>query len=340
MNNADDRTGFATRDIVTIGASAGGVKPLRDILKALPADFPASVFVVLHIGAESHLTEILDRACALPVVSPDSGDTITRSRVYVAPPARHLLLHDGHVLLRRGPRENLSRPAIDPLFRSAACSYGSRVIGVILSGALNDGTAGLRAIKRCGGTAVVQLPSDAMVPHMPMSALNYVEVDHVVPASGIAGLLTRLVREPAGPTPPVPYEIRLETAIATQELDSMGATAKLGQLSSFTCPECQGTLWEVNDGEFLRYRCHVGHAYTAETILVQQAGHAEEMLFKLLRTHQERAVLARRMADQERTQGRLSLADSLERRATGYDEDAEVIRRLLHVTTGAGEKTE
>jgi two-component system chemotaxis response regulator CheB len=290
---------------------------------------PVAVFVVLHMGASSHLAEVLRGRSALPVLRARSGRRIEHGRVYVAVPGVHLLLHDNHVLLRRGPRENLTRPAVDPLFRSAACSFGARVVGVVLSGALNDGTAGLRAIKRCGGVAVVQQPLEAAVPGMPLNALRHVEVDYVAPASGLGAIVARLAREPAGDTPPIPLEIRLETAIAAQELAGMQTEERLGQLSRFTCPECHGSLWEIDDGSLLRYRCHVGHAFTAEVMLDAQTVSAEEMLWSLMRAHQERAALARRMAQQELAQSRVDLAEDLERRAQGYDEDAATIGRLL-----------
>src|SRR3954471_24327227 len=179
-------------DTIVIGASAGGMDALQVLVRGLPPDLAAAVFIVMHVGIRSHLAQILDKAATLPVVPADTGMTIEKGQIYVAAPGKHLLIHDGHTLLRRGPRENLSRPAIDPLFRTAAASRGGRVIGVVLSGNLNDGTAGLRAIKRCGGLAVVQEPRDASVPSMPESALRHVEVDHVVPVEEMAGLLGEL----------------------------------------------------------------------------------------------------------------------------------------------------
>jgi two-component system chemotaxis response regulator CheB len=188
-------------DIVVIGASAGGLQALQRLLSDLPANLPAAIFIVLHMGASSHLAQVLGRSAVLPVSPAKSGQPIERGRIYVAVPGVHLLLHDEHILLRRGPRENLARPAIDPLFRSAACAFGARVIGVVLSGSLNDGTAGLRAIKQCGGIAIVQDPMDAAVPDMPRSAQRYVDTDHTVPIDALGDLLVRLVREPAGETP-------------------------------------------------------------------------------------------------------------------------------------------
>lgn len=333
MSETIIRTEGKRRDIIVIGASAGGLQPLQRILAELPADLKAAVFVVLHIGAASHLAAVLGRFSALPVVRAASGEPIVFGQVHVAVPGFHMLLHDAHLLLRRGPKENLARPAIDPLFRSAACTFGARVIGVVLSGALNDGSAGLRAIKQCGGIAVVQHPADAAVADMPLSAQRHAAVDYLVPADEIAPLLARLAGEPAGVTPPIPLEIRVETAIAAQELSGMRAEDELGRPSRFTCPECHGTLWEIDDGSLLRYRCHVGHAFTAEAMLAAQATKAEEMLWSLMRAHQERAALARRMAAQERAGSHMALAEQLERRAREYDDDAQVVRELLQART-------
>ena len=326
----------ANRDIVVVGASAGGLEPLRVLLAGLPPDLPAAVFVVLHVGESSHLAFVLDANSSLPVKWAVNGEPLERSQVYVAPPGKHLLLHDSHVLLRRGPRENHARPAIDPLFRSAAASFATRATGVILSGALSDGTAGLRAVKRCGGVAVVQDPEEALVPDMPRNALRYVDVDHVVPVAGMAPLLGALARETAGAAPDIPLDIRLEAAIAAQELSDMKVDDMLGEPSRFTCPECHGTLWEIEDGGMLRYRCHVGHAYAAETVLASQGAEIDRLLWTLLRSHQERASLAWRMAEKERAEGRHGLAVQLERRAGEYEQDAELVRSLMRNGRAAG----
>lgn len=286
-------------DVIVIGASAGGLQVLQRIMGDLPANLPASVFVVQHVGQTSHLAPILDRAGPLPVTWAESGTPIKIGHVYVAPPERHLLLHDRHLLLRRGPQENLVRPAIDPLFRSAAATFGGRVIGVVLSGALNDGAAGLHAVKRCGGLAVVQDPHDAVMPEMPQSALFNTDVDHVLPGPAIGALLAELAARPAGPTPEIPLDIRLEAAIAAQELGDMATEDRLGRLSRFTCPDCHGTLWEINDNGVLRFRCHVGHAFTGEVMLAAQTQQIEQTLWSLMRSHAERAALIRRLAERE-----------------------------------------
>ena len=323
------------RDVVVIGGSAGAMQPLRRLMADVPADFPGSIFVVLHIGATSHLVDILTRDSRLPVRAARSGDPIRPGHIYVAVPGVHLLVHNSHVLLRRGPRENSSRPAIDPLFRSAACAFGSRVVGVVLSGALSDGAAGLAAIKQCGGTTIVQDPAEATIPDMPANALRQVEIDHVAPAETIAVLLTALSRQPAGPTPDIPRRVWLEAAIAAQEASGMALEDELGQLSRFTCPECHGALWEIEGDRLLRFRCHVGHAYNADTMLAAQELSVEETLWTLLRTHRERGALARRMAEQERSHSNERLADDLMRRAADYDEDAQTIGRLLRDRGGA-----
>ncbi len=324
-----------TRDVIVIGGSSGAIEALSELLKRLPADLPAAIFVVVHIGEESVLPEVLGRRSALPVEAARSGVAFEQGRIYVGIPGVHLLLHDSHILLRRGPRENLSRPAIDAMFRSAAASVGSRTIGVLLSGSLSDGTAGLRAIKRCGGVAVVQKPEEAMVPAMPRNALRNVEVDHVCAVAEMPALLARLAHEPVGPSPEVPVDLRLEAAIAAQELADMKVDDELGKISPFTCPECHGALWEIRDGPMLRYRCHVGHAFTADTVLAAQNDGIDRMLETLQRAHQERAAFARRMAERERAEQRHGLAHQLETRAREYEDDARLVLELIRNGFGA-----
>ncbi|TGQ67734.1 chemotaxis protein CheB [Mesorhizobium sp. M00.F.Ca.ET.186.01.1.1] len=315
--------------IIVIGASAGGVDALKRIVGDFPVDLRATVFVVLHVGAESYLAGILDRCGALPAQEATSGTAFKMSNIYIAPPGFHLLLHDGHMLLRRGPRENLARPAIDPLFRSAALSYGARTIGVLLSGSLSDGTAGMRAIKAAGGLTVVQAPQDAVVPDMVESALRHVSVDHCVPIAQMGGLLSSLATEPAGESFPVPSGTRLEAAIAAQEHSTMKNEDRLGELSVFTCPECHGPLWEIEDGDMVRYRCHTGHALTSEAMVEAQSAEADEILWSLLRIHQQRAEFARRMAEREKTRDRPGMAKKLSDRAKEYQADAELIEQIL-----------
>jgi two-component system chemotaxis response regulator CheB len=318
-----------TRDVIVIGGSSGALEALRQLLSILPIDLPAAVFVVLHLGPASILPSVLGRDSALPVVAAQSGAAFEPGTVYVGVPGVHLLLHDDHILLRRGPRENYSRPAVDALFRSAGASCGARVTGVVLSGGLSDGTVGLRAIKRCGGVAVVQDPEEALVSSMPRNALCNVDVDYVRKIDEMPALLARLAHEPAGPSPEVPIDIRLEAAIAAQELADMKVDEVLGKISPFTCPECHGALWEIHDGPMLRFRCHVGHAFTADAVVAAQGDEIERMLGTLQRAHQERAALVRKMANQERAEKRHNLADQLEARAREYEDDARLVLGLM-----------
>jgi two-component system chemotaxis response regulator CheB len=316
-------------DVVAIGGSAGSFDVIKGVLRSLPVDLPASVLIVAHIDPSVSLMNILGGSSSLPIKVATAGEPLRRGQVYLAVADAHLILHDHHLLVRRGPHENFARPAIDPLFRSAACAFGGRVIGALLSGGLNDGTAGLAAIKRCGGVAVIQDPTDAQVPSMPESALRAVKVDHCVPASELADLLNRLVREPAAASPPVPAEIQLEVAIAAREAAGMEIDEQLGSKSPFTCPDCDGVLWQMNDRQVLRFRCHVGHAVTAEAMLDAKNKSADAILWRLLRTHEERAAIAKKLAADAHDAQRSSAAKRFARRAAGYEEDANIVRDIL-----------
>jgi len=294
---------MATRDVVVIGTSAGGIEALQQVARGLPAGLPASVLVVIHVPPRSPglLPRILSRAGPLPAAHAEDGEEIRHGRIYVAPAGFHMLLDDGRIRLVAGARENLHRPAIDPLFRSAALAGGPRVIGVVLTGALDDGTAGLRAIKRCGGTAVVQDPSEATYPSMPLSAMRSVRVDHCLPLAEIPALLVRLTGEAIadGPHEVAPPDMKLEVGMAAMD-SSQDKLDQIGTRSTFTCPECHGTLWEMNDEGVLRFRCHVGHAYTAETLVAQQSRGLEDALWAAVRAFEENAKLATRMAERAR----------------------------------------
>lgn len=229
---------MARKDIVVIGASAGGLEAMLSLVARLPQDLPASLFLVLHQSPDwkSALPQLLARSGPLPAAHPADGERIEPGRIYVAPNDHHMLLEAGCVRITRGPRENRFRPAVDPLFRSAAYIYGPRAVGVVLSGALDDGASGLYTVKLRGGTAIVQDPSDARVSAMPLNALQHTEADYTVPAAAMGDLLARVVREPAPQAP-------------------------------FTCPECRGVLTRVKDGSIARYRCHTGHALSRDTLL-------------------------------------------------------------------------
>jgi two-component system, chemotaxis family, protein-glutamate methylesterase/glutaminase len=319
----------ATRDIIVFGASAGGIEPLRDIIAALPATLPAAIFVVMHIPADSPslLASILARTARLRVESCPDGAPVRAGRVCIAPPDRHLMIREERIRLGRGPRENNSRPAVDVLFRSAALCCGPRVIGVVLSGNLDDGTAGLLAIKERGGMAIVQ--SDPAFPGMPRSAAANVRCDHIVPAAEIAGLLTELAGSsaPRIELPPVSESLSIETQIAESALMS-AADQHPGTPSSYACPECGGTLWELKEEGMPRFRCRVGHAYSPETLASEQSRAIEAALWVALRALEETESLSERMAERMAARSP-SVGEMYRTRAREAREHAVAIRDIL-----------
>jgi two-component system chemotaxis response regulator CheB len=317
------------RDLIVAGASAGGIEALQEMVGGLPPDLPASVLVVVHMpptGGRA-LHRILSRATSLDVVVPAHGDPLEPGRVYVAPGDHHLLVGLGHVHLRRGPRENGYRPAVDPLFRSAAAYYGPRAIGVVLSGSLSDGTAGLFTIRRHGGLAVVQDPDDAMYDGMPTSALEYVGADAVAPARAMGPLLGRLASEAVGDPSEVVEVIQQEVRI--MEGQPTAGDEHPGQPSPWPCPDCNGVLWEIDDGPILRFRCRVGHAWTAEALLEQQGEGVEGALWMALRTLEDRAALIRKLAERAEEGRRPISASRYRDEHAAIMRSVEVMRRLL-----------
>ncbi|NGM46394.1 chemotaxis protein CheB [Rhodobacter sp. SGA-6-6] len=322
---------FANRDLVVIGGSAGAVGPLKEILAALPADLPAAVAVVLHIPAESTgiFVTVSSAVSALRVKHAEEGEEVRHGHVYLAPPNRHLLILEGRIRLGTGPRENLVRPAIDPLFRSAALSYGPRAIGVILSGMLNDGASGLAAIKRCGGMALVQTPQEAEAREMPLAALEAAPVDRSAHAADLAFSIRELVAQPPGPPQPPPADIALEVEIAAGGAVDRGAFARLSKPTALTCPDCGGVLSEMLGDKSVRFRCQVGHAYDGKTLMTRQEHEVDEAMRVALRIIEERAALVERMGRDASTTGRAGMAETYETRAAEYRSYADVLRTAV-----------
>lgn len=319
------------RDIIVIGGSSGAINPLKAILGSLPADLPAAVFVVLHIPSRSTglLATVTSAAGPLPVRQAEDLMPIEPGTVYIAAPNHHLLLADGHIRLGRGPRENMVRPAIDPLFRSAAVAYGARVVGVVLSGFLSDGASGLNAIKRCGGIAMVQDPGDAVADEMPRRALEATTVDLCVPAARLGDVLSDLVKHPAGPAVPVPPELRLEVDIAAGERADSETLTRIGDPAALTCPNCGGVLSKVRTGHPLRFRCQVGHAFAADVLAKEQESQVDEALRVALRIIEERAELVTRMAEDARQTARRAVAEMYDERAREYRGYADTLRKAV-----------
>jgi|SRR5262245_7095575 len=321
------------RDIIVIGTSAGGVEALVELARSLPPDLAAAVFIVIHLPATSSsvLPQILSRNGPLPARYALDGEAIERGRIYIAPPDHHMLIERAQVRILRSPKENRMRPAVDPLFRSAARAYGPRVVGVVLTGTLDDGTAGLLAIKRRGGIAAAQDPQDALHPGMPQSAVENVPVDYCLPLSGIPPLLAQLARTPAPDEEdyPAPEELRIETAITLAESGYMESVDKLGEPSIYTCPECNGVLWEMRDGELLRFRCHVGHAFSVESLMADQSEALEGALWVSLRALEEKAALCHRLVQQSRRRDQTLAASRFEKTARDLERHGEIIRGVL-----------
>ncbi len=308
---------MAHRDIIVIGASAGGVELLLDLAAELPARLPASIFVVLHTpaGFLSSLPELLSHRGALPAVHPNHGDEISPGRIYVAPPDNHLLVRRGFVEVVRGPKENGHRPSVDATFRSAARAYGARVIGVVLSGHLDCGTAGMMSIKARGGLALVQAPETASAPDMPQSVLRSVPVDHVFRPADLADLRVRLVQQaPRGHVPPAP-EIR------ALEGERPGAP-----VTEVVCPLCQGVLTEAQAGPFRQFRCHVGHTFSLESLAREQSEEMERALWAAVRSLDEGASLSARLS---RTSADVELRRRFAEKEANQRRQADLIRRAL-----------
>ena len=328
---------MAKKDMVVIGASAGGMEALEKLVAGLPADLPAALFVVWHLapGVRTVLPSVLARAGPLPAVLPKDGDPIKPGRIYVGPNDHHLLLERGYVRVTKGPKENRFRPAVDPLFRSAAYIYGTRVVGVVLSGALDDGTAGLWAIKLRGGTAVVQDPADAMHRSMPINALDNVEVDYKLTVAEIGPLLGRITREPAAPEPLVPVEERermeAEVKIAREVDARVENVLQYGELSPFTCPECHGVLTAFRDGSIMRFRCHTGHALSAGTLLEASTEQIEQRLFDAMRGLDEIIMLLNQLGEEYARKGHIAAAEQCFNRARDAYERSRPIREAALV---------
>ena len=322
---------MSNRDIIVIGGSSGATVPLKQILGSLPRELPAAILIVLHIPSRGigMLSTVAASAGVLPVRQAENGMAIERGHIYIGVPDHHMLIEGERILLGRGPRENMVRPAIDPLFRSAAISFGPRVIGVVLSGLLSDGASGLNAVKRCGGMALVQDPNDAVADEMPRRALEAATVDLCVSGARLGDVLSDLVLEHAGAILPIPSELRLEVDIAAGERIDSERLGTIAEPVALTCPACGGVLSKMRERGSLRFRCQVGHGYTADALAKVQESKVDEALRVALRIIEERAELVYRMAEDGRQSGRRAVAEMYDARAAEYRAHAEVIRQAV-----------
>ncbi len=301
---------MANQDIAVIGASAGGVEALRQIVAGLPEDYQGSVFIALHISpsAPTVLHNILSRAGLLPATIPRDGEPIRSGHLYVATPDRHLLLERGKIRVTFGPRENRHRPSIDVLFRSAARAYGPRVVAVLLSGMRADGVSGMHAVKRAGGAVLVQDPKEALYPSLPSAGIELDQPDQVLPTAEIAKELVRRSSLPAPESSPLPVDLERELRFARGEAKPQDTPP--GEPSAYACPDCNGALWKVTEGELERYRCRVGHAYSESDLVIAKSDMLENALWAALRSLEESASIERRAAQRAGKTGRTRLLES------------------------------
>jgi two-component system chemotaxis response regulator CheB len=323
------------RNIIVLGASAGGLKPLSHIIAALPADLAAAVFVCLHVAPDkpSYLPKIFSECGALPAFHPRDGQEIRAGQIYVAPPDNHLLIDEKRVRVIRGPQENRFRPAIDAMFRSAARAHGPRVIGAVLTGHLDDGTVGLQAIQQCGGITIVQDPNDAEHVSMPSSAMRFVKVDHCISIEAMPALLLRLSAEtPEHKEPRVPEYVKVEARIAEQAMNTqefLENVERIGKRTTYACPLCNGSIWQIGDDDPLRFRCHVGHSFTADFFWAEQSQNLENALWSAVRIMEEKVTFARQFAERMRLNRLPEMAVKYANHAERIDKELAVIRDVI-----------
>ncbi|AOM79638.1 chemotaxis protein CheB [Pedobacter steynii] len=321
------------RNIVVIGGSTGGFEAFKRIVQGLPPDLDASIFIVWHMSPNIRgiLPEVLNKLNTIKAAHAYDNELIVSNRIYVAPPDHHLLIEEGRVRVTHGPKENRFRPAVDPLFRSAAYAYGKRVIGVVLSGGLDDGTAGLWRIKFSGGLAVVQDPNDAEVASMPENALREVEIDYCVALDDMPALLVKLSQEVIGSTEIMKDEkTKIEINIAAEENALKQGSLNIGVLSPYTCPECHGVLSKIMDGDLSRFRCHTGHAYSADTLMASVTEKIEDSLYSAVRGMDESILLLNHIGDHYAEANQPKLAAVYFKKAKEAEGRSNLVRKAVH----------
>ncbi len=324
---------MSQHSIIVIGTSAGGLEALKQLVADLPANLPAAVFIVWHVAPQypSFLPQILQKVCALPVRHAKSNETIQAGQVYVAPPDHHLLIERGCVQVTKGPKENRFRPSVDVLFRSAAVAYGAQVVGVILTGYLNDGASGVYGVKQQGGKVVIQDPVDARHASMPLEAMKAVVVDYCVPLKEIGALLGHLAKEAVAEKEenPVSEQMKLEVAIARQDRAFESGIMKLGQISPYTCPECHGVLLQLQEGKMIRFRCHTGHAYSLNALLSEVTESIEASLWATLRGIEESELLMNHIAEHLGEANEPETAELFLQKSQNVKKQAELVRQAV-----------
>jgi two-component system chemotaxis response regulator CheB len=324
------------RNLIVIGASAGGHSAVRKLVAELRPDINAAVLVVLHVSKRSsgdNISYLLQKHTQLICSCPSDGTVIEKGYLYIATPNHHMMVRDGRISINQGARENKYRPSIDVLFRSAAVHYGARVIGVILTGMLEDGTSGMSAIKRCGGITVIQYPADAEYDDMPKSVLNYVPVDHQASLADMGAVLENVLNEPLPAEIPVPRELTIEASLTENMMTSINQLKEIADHSDFTCPECGGGLWAIHNDPVHRYRCHTGHVFTENSLYNNQGFVLEESVWVAIRMLEERRNLLALMGTHAGESGNIMIADENQQRANHLDQHIEAMKFILQKLT-------
>jgi two-component system, chemotaxis family, protein-glutamate methylesterase/glutaminase len=321
--------------VIVIGASAGGLNALCEVIAQFPKDINASIFVVLHLsrrGIGEFLQHRLQQYTELKCEMASDKREIERSHIYIAPPNLHLLIKEDVMIISDGVHENRWRPSIDVLFRSAAVAYSNRTIGVMLTGLLDDGTAGMIAIKKCGGICIVQDPNEAEYPDMPLSVLNNVQVDYCVPLAQMGFVILDYIHNAQLNGSTVPQDILAESELVEKLITSIDAVSKLGDHSLYACPDCGGGLWEIKENNFRRYRCHIGHLYSEADLLKKQQENIEESLWVALRMLEERKSLLKRISEEEVKKGLAKLSEEHKQRAEDLERHIDTLKKVLFDT--------
>jgi two-component system chemotaxis response regulator CheB len=317
--------------IIVAGASAGGLNNIIELAAQLNDNIDAAAFMVLHyrhVSTDNLIIERLQSHTSFRCVMAEHDQPIRSRHLYFGAPDKHVVIKEGKVLLGSGPQENMWRPSIDVLFRSAAAAYNARVIGIILSGLMNDGTSGMVAINRCGGTCIVQDPQQAEYKDMILSVLESVEVDYCVPLEHMGAILEEKTGNGVNKHE-VPYDVKAEAEIAERAAIGLDNVAEIGEKSLFVCPDCGGGLWEMVNDHVVRYRCHTGHVYNANELLIKQSEGLENTFWIALRMMEERKKLLDKMAKEETSKGWRSSAINKEERAATLQIHIERLKQIL-----------
>ena len=320
------------KNLIVIGASAGGLGAISQVLSGLSDNLDAAVLVVIHISRKSNaaaIASVFQRKTNLVCVPAQDGMHITKGHLYVALPDHHLMVSDGHIRINQGPHENKYRPSIDVLFRSAAVNYGNRVIGIILTGLLEDGTSGMYAIKQTGGICIVQDPDEAEFSDMPRSVLNKIKVDHCATLDDIPGILQRIIAGPLPEQMEVPNELQIEADITERMMTDINEMKKIADRSDFMCPDCGGGLWAVKNDPIHRYRCHTGHVYTEKLLNELKDEKIEESIWVCLRMLEEKANLLMLMSHRESNEGKMDTASAHQRRVDDINRHISRLKSFL-----------